>query len=143
MLTPLLPYRQHLRRRHPDHPIRRPGQHERLKARLQGIDAPERKQPFGERARQTLAKLTFQKEAELRSTKTDRYRRQVCFWVAPASAPIGATNSRCWPGHDHPRHGLVVPRLCPRAVSPREWRWRDNHSFPVSERVNNLLVRHI
>lgn len=42
-----------------------PGQYEQIKVRLQGIDAPERKQPFGERARQALAELTFQKEAEL------------------------------------------------------------------------------
>lgn len=51
---------------------------------------PERKQPFGERARQALAELTFQKEAELRCNKTDRYKRQVCsVWVTPASAPNG------------------------------------------------------
>ena len=67
-----------------------PGAYEQVKVRLQGIDAPERKQPFGERARQALAELTFQKEAELRCTKTDRYKRQVCsVWVSPASAPTG------------------------------------------------------
>ena len=64
-----------------------PGQYEQVKVRLH---APERKQPFGERTRQVLAELTFQKEAELRCTKTDRYKRQVCsVWVAPASAPTG------------------------------------------------------
>ncbi|PIG09606.1 LOW QUALITY PROTEIN: endonuclease YncB(thermonuclease family) [Comamonas sp. 26] len=65
-----------------------PGQYEQIKVRLQGIDAPERKQPFGERARQALAELTFQKEAELSCAepKQDRYKRQVCsVWVAPAS----------------------------------------------------------
>ena len=36
--------------------------YEQVTVRLQGIDAPERKQPFGERARQALAELTFQKE---------------------------------------------------------------------------------
>ena len=67
-----------------------PGQYERIKVRLQGIDAPERKQPFGERARQALAELTFQKEAELRCTKTDRYKRQVCSdWVPPHQRPAG------------------------------------------------------
>jgi len=66
------------------------GQYEQVKVRLQGIDAPERKQPVGERARQALAELTFQKEAELRCTKTDRYKRQVCtVWVPPASASTG------------------------------------------------------
>lgn len=54
------------------------------------ITAPERKQPYGERARQALAELTFQKEAELRCNKIDRYQRHVCsVWVAPASTPAG------------------------------------------------------
>ena len=67
-----------------------PGQYEQVKVRLQGIDAPERRQPFGERARQALAELTFQKVAELRCNKLDRYKRHVCsVWIAPASAPSG------------------------------------------------------
>lgn len=67
-----------------------PGQYEQVKVTLQGIDAPECKQPFGESARQAMTELTFQKEAELRRTKTDRYKRQVCrVWVAPASTPTG------------------------------------------------------
>lgn len=67
-----------------------PGAYEQVKVRLQGIDAPERKQSFGERARQALAELTFQKEAELRCTKIDRNKRHICsVWVAPASAPKG------------------------------------------------------
>lgn len=65
-----------------------PGQYEQVKVRLQGIDAPERKQPFGERARQALAELTFQKAAELRCNKLDRYKRHVCsVWVKPDEAP--------------------------------------------------------
>lgn len=64
-----------------------PEAYEQVKVTLQGIDAPEREQPFGERARQALAELTFQKEAELSCTKTDRYKRQICsVWVTPASA---------------------------------------------------------
>lgn len=68
-----------------------PGAYEQVKVRLQGIDAPERKQPFGERARQALAELTFQKEAELRCNKLDRYKRHVCsVWVKPDEAPGSA-----------------------------------------------------
>lgn len=40
--------------------------------------------------RSALAELTFQKEAELRCTKKDWYKRHVRpVWVAPASAPTG------------------------------------------------------
>ncbi|WP_406626131.1 thermonuclease family protein [Acidovorax sp. SDU_ACID1] len=64
--------------------------YQQLKVRIQGIDAPEKKQPYGNRARQALSELTFQKQARLDCPKTDRYRRKVCtVWVAPASAPDG------------------------------------------------------
>jgi endonuclease YncB( thermonuclease family) len=67
-----------------------PGAYEQRKVRLSGIDAPERKQPFGARAKDALSDLTFSKVVDLRCTKTDRYGRSVCsVWVAPASAPDG------------------------------------------------------
>ncbi len=67
-----------------------PGAYEQVKVRIQGIDAPERKQAFGNRARQAMSDLVFQRWADLRCGKTDRYRRKVCsVWVAPASAPNG------------------------------------------------------
>lgn len=67
-----------------------PGAYEQVKVRLAGIDAPERHQPFGGRAKQALSDLAFNKPAGLECTKTDRYGRSVCnVWVAPASAPQG------------------------------------------------------
>lgn len=64
-----------------------PGAHEQVKVRIQGIDAPERKQPYGNRARQALSDMVFQQWADLRCNKTDRYGRKVCsVWVAPSSA---------------------------------------------------------
>lgn len=53
------------------------GAYEQVKVRLAEIDAPEKKQPFGERSRQNLAGLCFQREAVLRPTTTDRYGRNV------------------------------------------------------------------
>lgn len=68
-----------------------PGAYEQVKVRLQGIDAPERKQPYGTRARQALSDMVFERTAELRCGKTDRHRRKVCsVWVAPESTPNGA-----------------------------------------------------
>lgn len=48
------------------------------KIRLSGIDAPERKQAFGNVSRQHLAKIVFGKEVTAECPKTDRYRRWIC-----------------------------------------------------------------
>jgi endonuclease YncB( thermonuclease family) len=46
--------------------------------RLAGIDAPESGQPFGNRAKQSLAALAFARRAEVNRPKTDRCGRRVC-----------------------------------------------------------------
>ncbi len=47
------------------------------KVRLAEIDAPEKKQAFGERAKQSLSALCFNAEAEVTPATTDRYGRTV------------------------------------------------------------------
>jgi endonuclease YncB( thermonuclease family) len=47
------------------------------KIRLAGIDAPERSQEFGQKAKQALAALTYGREVEIYWEKQDRYRRIV------------------------------------------------------------------
>jgi len=47
------------------------------KIRLAGIDAPEKRQPFGERSKQSLAKLAFGKTVTVEYYKVDRYGRIV------------------------------------------------------------------
>lgn len=47
------------------------------KVRLAGIDAPEAHQAFGQRSRQYLASLAFQKHVTVKWTKRDRYGRIV------------------------------------------------------------------
>ena len=46
--------------------------------RLDGIDAPERTQPYGQRARQSLAALAHGRAARADCSKIDRYGRAVC-----------------------------------------------------------------
>lgn len=47
------------------------------KIRLAGIDAPEKAQPFGERSKQNLAALVFNKNVIVEWVKQDRYGRTV------------------------------------------------------------------
>lgn len=47
------------------------------KIRLAGIDAPEKKQDFGERSRQNLAAMVFNKTVNVEWDKQDRYGRTV------------------------------------------------------------------
>ena len=46
-----------------------------VKVRLEGIDAPELKQAFGNKSKEALSKLAFGKEAVVHVTGHDRYRR--------------------------------------------------------------------
>lgn len=56
--------------------------------RLSGIDAPEKRQPFGERSKQHLASLVFAKDVEVEWHKRDRYQRIVGkVLVAPPNGP--------------------------------------------------------
>ncbi|MCX7799429.1 MAG: thermonuclease family protein [Fimbriimonadales bacterium] len=48
-----------------------------IRVRLHGIDAPERSQAFGSRARQELSKLVFGKTVRVEKVDTDRYGRTV------------------------------------------------------------------
>ena len=58
------------------------------KIRLTGIDAPERKQPFGNVSREHLASLVAGREVFVESQKTDRYGRTLGkVWVQPADCP--------------------------------------------------------
>lgn len=62
--------------------------HLQVKIGLQGIDAPEMKQPFGKASKENLSRLAFSKDARADCAKEDRYGRPVCkVWVQPADCP--------------------------------------------------------
>lgn len=54
-----------------------PGAYEQVTIRLAEIDAPERRQPYGEASRQALADLCFQRQAKITPRTKDRYGRTV------------------------------------------------------------------
>jgi endonuclease YncB( thermonuclease family) len=50
--------------------------------RLQGIDAPESKQPFGQRSKQSLSNLVYGRQVVAECPKHDKYKRSVCKIIA-------------------------------------------------------------
>lgn len=50
---------------------------QQFKIRLSGIDAPEKGQPFGSQAKESLSAMVFNKQVVIESDKKDRYRRRV------------------------------------------------------------------
>lgn len=47
------------------------------KIRLSGIDAPEKKQPFGNRSKESLSDLVFEKTVIVQTDKRDKYQREI------------------------------------------------------------------
>jgi endonuclease YncB( thermonuclease family) len=47
------------------------------KIRLAGIDAPEKRQPFGNRSKESLSELAYDKTVTVETDKRDKYGRQV------------------------------------------------------------------
>lgn len=55
-----------------------------IKIRLSGIDAPEKAQPYGQRSKQNLSRLVFNKEVRVEWQKRDKYKRTIGkVWVQP------------------------------------------------------------
>lgn len=64
-----------------------PGAYEQVKVRLAAIDAPEKRQPYGNRSKQSLSDLCYMQQASIKQTGRDRYKRIV---ARPAChAPVG------------------------------------------------------
>jgi endonuclease YncB( thermonuclease family) len=110
-----------------------------VRVRLVDIDAPERKQPFGNRLRQSLAKLCARKDATVNETEKDRYGRTLgrvycggvdanaeqvrrgMAWMyikyAPKDSPLYAVQAEA-------RAARRGPWQDARPVPPWEWRLR-------------------
>lgn len=51
--------------------------HDQYKIRVSGIDAPEKKQPFGQKAKERMSELVFDKDVAVEWHKKDRYGRTI------------------------------------------------------------------
>lgn len=104
--------------------------------RINGIDAPEKAQPFGDRSRQNMGSMVTGREVTADCHKTDRYGRQVCkVWVQPADCStcgktldvgrhlylIVCTSCRISPPGSQIRSIFIVTSLWPDAEGIREF----------------------
>lgn len=108
-----------------------------VKVRLADIDAPESKQPFGTRSRQSLAALCFNKEARLETSGRDRYGRTIstvhCAGIDANAHQVqqgmawvfdryASSNSPLYVLQDEARNARRGLWADPSPVPPWEWR---------------------
>ena len=116
--------------------------HEKHRVRLSGIDAPERRQAYGERAKQHLAALVFARHVRVVWDKKDRYSRIVgrvfaaeCESRCPYTIDVGLEQIRAglaWHYKQYAREQAPPQRELyaafeRRARERREGLWREAH----------------
>lgn len=102
------------------------------KVRLAEIDTPERRQPYGSRAREALAELAFQREVRVVVEETDRYGRSVGH-VYAGGRNVNAELVRrgaAWV-YDRYNRDPALPVLEAEARAARRGLW----SLPAAERM--------
>jgi len=103
-----------------------------VRIRLAGIDAPERGQPFGTRARQAAAKLVFGKVVEVRPETLDRYGRIVAEIVLPDGRSLTQMLVALGMAWHYKRYSSdpTLVALEARARRGRAGLWVDAHPVP-------------
>ena len=111
----------------------------RVKVRLAGIDAPERKQPFGVRSRHYLEKLCFRKPVKIDDRGRDRYGRVVgrvnCAGRDASAEMIGAGMAWVYDGNadDRAMYRRDLYRLEDSARAARRGLWTNRKPIPPWE----------
>lgn len=99
---------------------------QQVKIRLAEIDAPEKRQAFGTRSRQSLGELCHEKRAEVRVTDVDRYKRIVgrvsCGGVDANAAQV--RRGMAWV-YDRYARDKTLYRLQDEALDARRGLWAD------------------
>jgi micrococcal nuclease len=104
-----------------------------IRVRLHGIDAPERGQPFGTRARQFTSEAAFGKVVRIEPTDRDRYGRIVAEVILPDGRNLNRELVRAglaWWFRRYARHDAELERLEGEARAARLGLWADPHPVP-------------
>jgi endonuclease YncB( thermonuclease family) len=110
------------------------------KIRLAGIDAPERKQPFGQRSKEQLSELVAGRTVEVETEKLDRYGRTVGKVIADgrdanlAMVVSGlAWHYKKYQDEQSPSDRLLYDSAEKDARAARRGLWADQSPIPPSD----------
>lgn len=115
-----------------------------IKIRLAEIDAPEKAQPFGQRSKQSLSDLCFEKQAEVTPQTLDRYSRTVarvkCNGVEANAEQVRRGMAWAYIKYLHDPNLVVLER---EAKQSQVGLWADPEPIPPWEwrRVNAALSK--
>jgi endonuclease YncB( thermonuclease family) len=104
---------------------------QRVKARLAGIDAPERDQPFGEKSRESLSRMAFNRTVSVAVQKIDDYGRTIGT-VTVAGSNVEAEQVRrglAWVYRQY-SHDAQLLALEAEARAARRGLWADANPTP-------------
>ena len=108
--------------------------------RLAGIDAPEKRMPFGQRAKEHLSNLVFSKDVKVETRKKDRYGRSVgIIFLDERDANLAMiTAGMAWHYKKYEREQSASDRQLyanaeGQAKSRRDGLWRDDNPTPPWE----------
>lgn len=97
------------------------------RVRLFGIDAPEKRQAFGQQAKNFASQFAFGKNVTIYSKGTDRYGR-VLGWVFVGSQSLNASlveNGLAWWYRQYAPNEIKLAQMEQRARAARRGLWRD------------------
>jgi endonuclease YncB( thermonuclease family) len=108
---------------------------QQIKVRLAEIDAPELRQPFGNRSKQSLAELCFQVTAKVEQIARDRYGRSVgkveCAGVDAGAHQVATGMAWVYDRYSKPSSPLY--RLQDEAKAARRGLWAESEPVPPWE----------
>src|SRR5439155_11941608 len=104
-----------------------------VKVRLYGVDAPEKAQAFGTKARQFTADMLFQKEVTIVIHATDRYGRIVGEVLLPDGRSLSqelVKAGMAWWYRPYAAKDTTLAQLEAETRAAQRWLWADAHPMP-------------
>jgi micrococcal nuclease len=99
-----------------------------VKIRLYGIDAPEKKQPWGNKSKQFTSNLAFNKKVTVHPVSSDRYGRTIARITLPDGKDLGqelVRNGLAWWYRQYAMKDDILPSLESEARSKGRGLWSD------------------